>query len=68
MDSIERLMKAAYPYWNQLTDEEKKIVDNIAMQIPISCEDVAHIFIRHGNSDKQKTINYIYKIYGFDIE
>ena len=34
MDSIERMMKAAYPYWNCLTDEEKQIVNSIAIQIP----------------------------------
>ena len=65
MDSIERMMKAAYPNWNRLTDEQKEIVNNIAMQIPISCEDVAAIFRLHGNSDEQKTIDYIYRQYGF---
>jgi hypothetical protein len=68
MDSIERLMKAVYPYWNCLTDEEKEIVNNIAIQIPISCENVAEIFILHGTLDKQKTIDYIYKQYRFIIE
>lgn len=61
-------MRKLYPSWNRLTEEEKEIVNSIAMQIPISCEDVATIFILHGDSDKQKTIEYIYLQYGFVIE
>lgn len=68
MDSIEKIMRKLYPWWNGLTEEEKRIVNNIAMQTPISCEDVAKIFILHGDSDEQKTINYIDQQYGFIIK
>lgn len=57
-----------YPYWSSLSDNEKEIVNSIAMQIPISCEEVAAIFIHHGMSDKQKTIEYIYRQYGFVVD
>ena len=67
MDSIEKEMKKAYPFWNSLSDKEKEIVNSIAIQIPIMCEDVAAIFLIHGNSDRQKTINYIYQQYGFVV-
>ena len=67
MESIEKEMKKAYPFWNSLSDKEKEIVNSIAMQIPISCEDVATIFVIHGKSDRQKTIIYIYKQYGFVV-
>lgn len=72
MDSIEKAMKKAmekaYPFWNSLSDKEKEIVNSIAIQIPISCEDVATIFLIQGHSDRQKTINYIYKQYGFIVD
>ena len=68
MDSIEKAMKKVYPFWNDLTDEQQEIVNSIAMQIPISCEDVAHIFIRHGGLDRQQTINYIYRQYGYVVD
>ena len=67
MNSIEKEMKKLYPFWNSLTEEQKVLVNDIAMQIPISCEDVATIFITHGCLDRQKTIEYIYKQYGFVI-
>ncbi len=67
MDSIRKEMRKLYPFWNSLSVEEKRIVNNIAMQIPISCEDVATIFLIHGNSDTQKTIDYIKAQYGFKV-
>lgn len=67
MDSIEKEMKKAYPFWSSLSDKEKEIVDGIAMQIPIRCEDVATIFLLHGRADRQKTIDYIKRQYGFTV-
>lgn len=70
MNIIEKEMRKLYklyPSWNKLSENGKEIVNSIAMQIPISCEDVATIFITHGCLDKQKTIEYIYKQYGFIV-
>lgn len=57
-----------YPFWKTLTEKEKEIVNSIAIQTPISCETVATIFRLQGDSDKQKTIDYLYKQYGYFIE
>lgn len=54
--------------WNWLSEDEKKIASHIAMQIPISCDDVAHIFLMHCNSDIDATIGYIAKRYGFVVD
>lgn len=56
-----------YPSWNMLTDEQKQIVNSIAMQIPVSCENVATIFISHGQ-DRQKTIDCIRELYGYVVD
>ena len=64
----EEKMHKSYPNWYRLSDEEKEIVNNIAMQIPISCEDVAIIFILFCDSDRKRTVDYIYQQYGFIIE
>lgn len=68
LTSIEKEMKKLYPSWNKLSEDDKKIVSNIAMQIPISCEDVATIFLLHGGSNVEATIEYIEKQYGFVID
>lgn len=60
-------MKKAYPFWNSLSYKEKEIVNSIAMQLHISCESVAKIFLLHGSADKKKTIEYIYKQYGLVV-
>ena len=70
MKEIEKKLKRnkeAYPFWNSLSDKEKEIVNSIAMQIPISCEDVAVMFLVHCDSDRQRTANYIYQRYGFVV-
>lgn len=59
-------IKKAYPVFSSLTEQEKRIVINIAMQIPLSCEDVATIFI-HEDSNRKKTVDYIYKNYRFIV-
>lgn len=71
MDSIEKAIKKAikkaYPDWSSLSYGQKEIVNGIAMQLPISCEDVAKIFI-YCDSDRQKTIDYLRQQYGFVVE
>lgn len=57
-----------YPIWNTLTEKEKEIVKSIAIQIPLSCETVATIFVLQAGSDRQKTIDYLYEQYGYFIE
>lgn len=68
LEACKKELLKEYPYWSSLSDDEKEIVNSIAMQIPISCEEVAVIFIHHGMSDKQKTIEYIYRQYGFLVD
>ena len=66
MNSIEEEIRKAYPFWYSLSNKEKEIVNSIAIQIPISCEDVAIIFLLHGE-DRQKTVDCIYQKYGFIV-
>lgn len=68
MNSIEKTIEKFYPSWSKLSGSDKKIVNSIAMQIPISCDDVAHIFLMHCNSDIDATIVYIAKRYGFVVD
>ena len=66
MNNIEKEIRESYPFWSKLSSEQKEIVNNIAMQIPISCEDVAAIFTFY-NSDRQEVIKYFKKKYGYII-
>lgn len=67
MDSIEKEMKKLYPFWNSLSEKEKIVVSDIASQIPMNCESVATIFLIHGASDRNLTIDYIKMQYGFVV-
>ena len=67
MTSIEQEMKKLYPFWNSLTEKEKQIVEDIAMQLPISCEDVSHIFVINDGSII-KTLDYLKREYSFDVD
>ena len=67
MISIEQEMKKLYPFWNSITEKEKQIVEDIAMQLPISCEDVAHIFVINDGSII-KTLDYLKREYSFDVD
>lgn len=62
------IYKKANPFFYSLSDEEKEFVNGIAMQLPISCEDVAKIFIIRGNGNKEITKRFLYTEYGFIIE
>lgn len=66
MTSIEQEMKKLYPFWNSLIENEKQIVEDIAMQLPISCEDVAHIFVINDGSII-KTLDYLKREYSFSV-
>lgn len=57
MYTIAREVIKENPSWYSLTDKEKEIVDSIAIQIPIRCEEVARIFINCGG-DMQKIKEY----------
>ena len=48
-------------------ENEKTIVSDIASQIPMNCESVATIFLIHGASDRNLTIDYIKTQYGFVV-
>ena len=58
-DTIKNEMMKLYPFWNSLSEKEKETVSYIASRYPISCEDVATIFVMHGRSNKQTIIDYI---------
>ena len=58
----------SYPLWNGLSEKEKEIVSSISRKIPIGCESVAKIFVIYGGSDKQATMDYLRKKYGFVME
>lgn len=68
MNNIEKTIEKFYPSWSKLSESDKKIVNSIAMQIPISCEDVAKIFISYGGSNVDATIDYIKRQYGFVVD
>lgn len=68
MKTLKKEKRELYPSWNRLSEEEKEIVNSIAMQIPISCADVAIIFMLYCDSDRQRTVDYIYQQYGFVVE
>ena len=68
IERIEKEIEKAYPFWNRLSVKEKEIVNSIAMQLPISCEDVAIMFLTYCDSDRQRTANYIYQKYGFIVD
>ena len=61
-------VKKANPFFYSLSDEEKEFVNGIAMQLPISCEDVARIFVIRGNGNKEITKRFLYTEYGFIVE
>lgn len=67
MYTITRDLQKQYPSWYGLTDDEKEIVKCIAIQLPISCEEVARIFTILGGDMKQIR-EYIYLHYGFVVD
>ena len=67
MYTIAREIIKENPSWYSLTDKEKEIVDSIAIQIPIRCEEVARIFINYGG-DMQKIKEYFLMRYGWKLD
>ena len=68
IDARKKEIMKANPFFYSLPDKEREIVNSIAMQIPISCETVARIYLIYGGSDRQKTLDFILKEYGFTLK
>lgn len=60
--------KKIYPNWYSLTEEEQSIVSKIASQIALTCEYIATIYVKFSHDNARKTVEYLKKWHGYEVE